>query len=157
MNRFMIVTAALAIGAAAAAGCKGKGAGAGAAAGPAAPGAPPPPAHASGTPHTDAAIDAWKSAGLAPEGFAVVQPVPYGAAYCEEGRVQGIDALVCEYGDDGSVDRAQKLIHDQWEREGVHTGVALRTKRTLLAVVDRGHHDPNGKMINQLLGAFRKL
>lgn len=140
----------MAVAAAGAGGCgKGKSAGA--------PGAPPPPSHAAGTPHTDAVIGAWKGAGLTPEGFALVQPVPYGAAYCEEGRVQGVDALICEYGDDVALDRGQKLLQDEWGRQGVRTGVALRTKRTLLAVVDRGRHDPNGKTINQLVQSFRKL
>ena len=44
--------------------------------------------HVDGTPHTDAVVGAWRSAGLAPEGFAPLQPVPYGASYCEEGRVR---------------------------------------------------------------------
>jgi hypothetical protein len=138
----------------ASAGCskdKGRGTGGGA------PAAPAAAAHVSGTPHTDAVIDAWKGAGLKPEGFAPVQPVPYGAAYCEEGRVQGVDALICEYADDGTLDRGQQLLKDEWGREGVHTGVALRTKRTLLAVVDRGRHDPNGKTINEIAKTFRGL
>src|SRR6478609_1123109 len=55
--------------------------------------------HVDGTPHPDAAIRAWQGAGLGPEGFAAITPVPYGASYCEQGRVQTIDALVCEYHD----------------------------------------------------------
>jgi hypothetical protein len=113
--------------------------------------------HVSGTPHTDDVVDAWRSAGLRPEGFAPLQPIPYGAAFCEEGRVQGIDTLVCEYADDGTLGRGQQLLKDEWGREGVHTGVTLTTKRTLLAIVDRGRHDPNGKTISQLVKAFRKL
>jgi hypothetical protein len=123
-------------------------------------GAPPGtkgPSHVSGTPHTDDVVDAWKSAGLKPEGFALVQPMPYGASYCEEGRVQGVDTLVCEFADDATLDQGQKLLKDEWGRQGVHTGVALRTKHTLLAVVDRGRHDPNGKTIKELVQAFRKL
>jgi hypothetical protein len=131
-------------------GCsKNKGAGPG--------GATPAPSHVSGTPHTDDVVDAWKSAGLKPEGFALVQPIPYGASYCEEGRVQGVDTLVCEFAQDTTVDQGQKLVRDEWGREGVHTGVTLRVKRTLLAVVDRGLHDPNGKTIKELVQAFRKL
>jgi hypothetical protein len=129
-------------------GCgKDKGQGGGAAA----------PAHVAGTPHTDKVIDSIKSAGLKPEGFAPLEPVPFGAAYCEQGRVQGIDALVCEYKDDGALDRGRKQLTDQWGREGVRTGVTTHTKRTLMAVVDRGQYDPNGKTINQILEAFKKL
>jgi hypothetical protein len=144
MTKIVLVAAALAV-----AGCGKKNG--------AAPGAPAAPNHVSGTPHTDAVVDAWKSAGLKPEGFALVQPIPFGASYCEEGRVQGIDALVCEYADDATLDRGQKLLKDEWGREGVHTGVSMRTKRTMMAVVDRGRHDPNGKTISQLVTAFRKL
>jgi hypothetical protein len=113
--------------------------------------------HVSGTPHTDAVVDAWKSAGLTPEGFALIEPPPYGASYCEQGRIQGVDALLCEYGDDASLERGQKQIRDEWARAGVKTGVALRTKHTLMAVVDRERRDPNGKIINQMVSAFRKL
>ena len=39
---------------------------------------------------------------------------------------------------------------DQWGREGGHTGVAFQTKLTLLGVLDRARHDPNGKVIQQV-------
>jgi hypothetical protein len=117
----------------------------------------PGAAHAEGTTRTDAVLDAWKSAGLKPEGFAPVAPPPYVATYCERGTVSGVDATLCEYADDGALDRGQQLIKDEWAHTGVHTGVVLRGKRTLLAAVDRELHDPNGKTINQLIQAFRKL
>jgi hypothetical protein len=131
--------------------CGKKAAGtAGAASGPAL-------AHVDGTTHTDAVLDAWKSAGLKPEGFAPVTPAPYVATYCERGTVGGVDATVCEYADDGSVDRGQQQIREEWARTGVHTGVVLRGKRTVLSAVDHELRDPNGKTINQLIQAFRKL
>jgi hypothetical protein len=114
-------------------------------------------AHASGTPQTIAVLDAWRGAGLAPQGFASLNPPPYVATYCERGTVSGVEALVCEYADDGALDRGQQQIKDEHERTGVHTGVTLRTKRTLLSIVDREQRDPNGKTINQLVQAFRKL
>ncbi|HVZ74731.1 MAG TPA: hypothetical protein VHJ20_20250 [Polyangia bacterium] len=122
-------------------------------AGDGAPGA----AHATGTPQTIAVLDAWRSAGLTPEGFTPVSPPPFVATYCERGTVSGVEALVCEYADDGALDRGQQQIKDEHERTGVHTGVTLRTKRTLLSLVDREQRDPNGKTINQLVQAFRKL
>jgi hypothetical protein len=121
------------------------------------PAGAPTPTHVAGTPHTDDVLDAWKGAGLKPEGFASLQPPPYVAAYCERGTVTGIDTLVCEYADDAALDRGQQQLKDEWTHAGVHTGVAVRTKRTLLSVVDRERHDPNGKTINQLIQAFRKL
>ena len=148
-------------GAAPVAGCSKKNPGAPAAPGATAPapGAPPaaPASHLSGTPSTDKVVDTFKDAGLRPEGFTALQPPPFGAGYCEQGRIDGIDTMVCEYADDGALDRGKKLLQDSWGREGVHTGVTTALKHTLLAVADRGHHDPNGKTINQILTAFKKL
>jgi len=114
-------------------------------------------AHVSGTPQTDAVLDAWKSAGLTPGPFAPVQPAPYAASYCERGDVNGVETLVCEYADDSALDRGQQQLKEEWARANVHTGVTVRTKRTLLSAVDRERRDPNGKTINQLVQAFRKL
>ena len=97
--------------------------------------------HFDGTPHTDAAIKAWQGAGLSPEAFAAITPVPYGAAYCEQGRVQTIDAVVCEYHDQDTLTRGKSAMLDQWGKEGVNTGVAFQTKLTLLGVLDRGRRD----------------
>jgi len=125
---------------------------------PGAPGAPPtPPAHVGGTPATDKVVDVIKEAGLRAEGFAVPQPIPFGAGYCEEGRIEGIDTLVCEFADDASLAEGKRLVHDQWDREGVQTGVATASKHTLLGIADRGHHDPNGKTISRILAAFKKI
>jgi len=115
------------------------------------------PAHVADTPHTDEVIDAVKSAGMRPEGFALSQPIPFGAAYCEQGRIEGIDTLVCEFADEGALNQGKRLVQEQWGREGVQTGVATATRRTLLGVADRGHHDPNGKTISRILTAFKTL
>ncbi|HXU01017.1 MAG TPA: hypothetical protein VN903_08500 [Polyangia bacterium] len=140
-------------GVAATAGCGKKNAGA-----PGAPaGAAPVAQHVDGTPHTDAAIRAWQGAGLSPEGFTTVTPVPFGAVNCDQGRVQTIDALVCEYRDQDSLTRGKTQLLEQWGREGVNTGIAFQTKLTLLGVLDRGRRDPNGKVASQVVDAFRKL
>lgn len=119
--------------------------------------ASPTHAHAEGTTRTDSVLDAWKSAGLKPEGFAPLAPPPYVATYCERGTVSGVDATLCEYADDGALERGQQQIKEEWARSGVHTGVVLRAKRTLLSAVDHELRDPNGKTINQLIQTFRKL
>jgi hypothetical protein len=141
------------------AGChKGAASGAAPSGSPAAPGAAAvPAAHVDGTAHTDAVENAWRGAGLAPEGFAPLQPVPYGASYCEEGRVQSIDTVVCEYRDQEALAKGQAGLMEQWGREGGHTGVAYHQKLTMIAVVDRARHDPNGKIIHQVIDTFRKL
>jgi len=154
MRRQPIVVAGVAIAAAAFAGaCSKKEAGATAGGANAAPAAQ----HVDGTPHTDAAIKAWQGAGLSPEGFAPVTPVPFGAVNCDQGRVQTVDALVCEYRDQDTLNRGKTQLLEQWGREGVNTGVAFQTKLTLLGVLDRGRRDPNGKVVSQVVDAFRKL
>jgi hypothetical protein len=113
--------------------------------------------HVDGTPHADAAIKAWQGAGLSPEGFAPITPVPFGAVTCEQGRVQTVDAVVCEYRDQDSLSRGKSQLLEQWGHEGVNTGIAFQTKLTLLGVLDRGRRDPNGKVASQVVDAFRKL
>jgi hypothetical protein len=102
-------------------------------------------------------VKAWQGAGLPAEGFAPLAPVPYGAAYCEEGRVDTIDTVVCEYHDAESLARGKSALLDQWGREGGHTGLATQTKLTLLGVFDRARRDPNGKTISKVIDTFRKL
>jgi hypothetical protein len=122
----------------------------------AAPGVPERP-HVDGTPHTDDVVNAWQKAGLNPAAFTPIDPGTYRAGYCSQGTLGGIDALICEYTDDDALDRAKKLIHDMWNKEGVHTGVEVRTKRTLIAVADRNKADPNGKSIAKAVDTFKKL
>jgi hypothetical protein len=124
---------------------------------PGAPASGTPASHLSGTPRTDKVIDTLKGTGLRADGFTVLDPPPFGAGFCEQGRIEGIDTLVCEFADNDALDRGKKLLRDSWEREGVHTGVTTAALRTLLAVADRAHHDPNGKTINQILTAFKKI
>jgi hypothetical protein len=150
-SRAMAVAFLLA-GAATLGSCK-KQAGGGAGAQPGAPVAE----HVDGTPHTDAAVKAWQGAGLTPEGFAPVTPTPFGAAYCEQGRVQAIDTLVCEFRDQDALSKGKTALLEQWGREGANTAVAFQTKLTLLGAADRARRDPNGKVMSQLVETFRKL
>jgi hypothetical protein len=150
-----LVTVAALAGVAFSSACSKKGGAAGGSSAPA--GGPAAPQHVDGTPHADGAIKAWQGAGLNPEGFTAITPVPFGAVYCEQGRVQVIDALVCEYRDQESLSRGKTELMEQWGREGVNTGVAFQTKLTLLGVQDRGRRDPNGKVVSQVVDAFRKL
>jgi len=119
----------------------------------------PPPAsvHVPGTPHTDEVLTAFRNAGLTPDGFAAVKPIPAHATYCEHGKVNAIDTTLCEYRDDQALDKAVQEIKAGWARIDAHTGVVVRAKRTLLAVVDRERREPSGKTINQMLNVFSGL
>ena len=156
------LTAALFAMTAVASGCgKSKGTPAPAPVAPAASpgGAAPPvaPAHVEGTPHTNKIIHGLKSAGLRPEGFTSADPSRYGASFCENGRVNDIETMVCEFADGNSLARGKQLVTDEWGRAGVATGVTAQKGETLMAIADREHRDPNGKTINQIVSAFKKL
>ena len=116
-----------------------------------------PPAHVQGTPRTDDVLNAWRSAGLAPEGFVAVQPPPNSADYCEHGRVRGVDTLVCEYASEEALARGTQQVKEGWARVDAHTGVVLRAKRTTMVVVDRERREPSGKTISQMAKIFSKL
>ena len=116
-----------------------------------------PAAHVQGTPHTDDVLNAWRSAGLAPEGFARVDPAPNSAAYCEHGVIRGVDTLVCEYASEDALARGTQQVKEGWARVDIHTGVMVRAKRTTMVVVDRERREPSGKTISQLAKVFGKL
>ena len=114
-------------------------------------------AHVQGTPHTDEVLNAWRAAGLAPEGFVAMQPPPNSAAYCEHGKVHGVDTLVCEYASEEALASGTRQVKEGWVRVDAHTGVVLRAKRTLMVVVDRERREPSGKTISQMAKVFGKL
>jgi hypothetical protein len=119
--------------------------------------APPTHVHVPGTPHTDEVLMAFRKAGLVPDGFAEMKPVPAPATYCERGKVNGVETMVCEYQDDLALDKGVQLIKEGWARVDTHTGVVVRAKRTLLAVEDRERREPSGKTISQMLNIFNTL
>jgi hypothetical protein len=116
-----------------------------------------PAAHVQGTPHTDDVLAAWRNAGLAPEGFARVEPAPNSATYCEHGKVRGVDTLVCEYTSEDALARGTAQVKEGWARVDAHTGVILRAKRTMMVVVDRERREPSGKTISLMAKVFGKL
>jgi len=119
-----------------------------------------PPAgatHVPGTPHTDEVLNAWRTAGLAPEGFAFAPPPANTASYCEHGKVRGVDTTVCEYANDQALDRGVQQVRQEWARIDVHTGVLLRAKNTTMVAIDRERREPSGKTISQMAKVFGKL
>jgi len=114
-------------------------------------------AHVQGTPHTDDVLNAWRNAGLAPEGFARVDPAPNSAFYCEHGVIRSVDTLVCEYTSEDALTRGAQQVKEGWARVDIHTGVILRAKRTTMVVVDRERREPSGKTISLLAKVFGKL
>jgi len=117
----------------------------------------PPPAHPGGTLRAGDVLAAWRSAGLAPEGFATMTPSPYGAAYCERGLVHGLDTILCEFEREETLKSAVKLVKQQWATFEVSTALAVPNRRTVLFVADRGRREPSGRSMGQMAKIFTSL
>jgi hypothetical protein len=97
---------------------------------------------------------AFSSAGLKADNFQPADPTRFNATRCVAGRVDDIDTVVCEYGSPDAL-ALGKRAGEQWAGNAT-TAAVLGNGRTLLAVADRGHVDPNGKTIHKITQAFSK-
>jgi hypothetical protein len=75
------------------------------------------------------------------------------AQKCLSGKIEGVDALVCEFGSTDAVGRGKKAT-EGWVAQAV-TGVALDNGRTTLGLADRARVDPSGKIIHRISQAYR--
>lgn len=98
--------------------------------------------------------DAFASAGLKPDSFQPTDPARFSAQKCVAGTVDGVETVVCEYGSPDALALGKKA-GEQWASTAT-TAAVLGNGRTLLAVADRAHVDPNGKTIHKITQAFRK-
>ena len=96
--------------------------------------------------------DAFASAGLRVDGFQDSDPSRFAAQKCLSGNVEGVDTLVCEYASPDAQAQAHKT-GEQWAANAT-TAAVLGNGRTMLAVADRAHKDPNGKLIHKITQAF---
>ena len=97
---------------------------------------------------------AFDSAGLKTNEFKPTDPSKFNAQKCVEGAVDGVDTVVCEYGSPDALALGKKA-GEQWASTAP-TAAVLGNGRTLLAVADRAHVDPNGKTIHKITQAFTK-
>ena len=104
--------------------------------------------------HLEQISDAFSSAGLKAENFKATDPSRFSASRCLAGTVDGIDTVVCEYGSPDALALGKKA-GEQWAGNAT-TAAVLGNGRTLLAVADRAHTDPNGKTIHKITQAFTK-
>src|SRR6185369_500223 len=98
--------------------------------------------------------EAFTSAGLKADNFQPTDPTRFNATKCLAGRVDDIDTVVCEYGSPDALALGKKA-GEQWAANAT-TAAVLGNGRTLLAVADRAHSDPNGKTIHKITQAFAK-
>ncbi|HEX6836476.1 MAG TPA: hypothetical protein VF334_07870 [Polyangia bacterium] len=98
--------------------------------------------------------DAFNAAGLKTDNFQPTDPSRFNATKCVAGRVEEVDTIVCEYGSPDALALGKKA-GEQWVGNAT-TAAVLGNGRTLLAVADRAHTDPNGKTIHKITQAFTK-
>lgn len=98
--------------------------------------------------------DAFNAAGLKTDNFQPTDPSRFNATKCVAGRVDEVDTVVCEYGSPDALALGKKA-GEQWAQSAT-TAAVLGNGRTLLAVADRAHTDPNGKTIHKITQAFVK-
>ena len=98
--------------------------------------------------------DAFTAAGLKADNFQPTDPSRFSASKCLAGRIDDIDTVVCEYGSVSALALGKKA-GEQWVASAT-TAAVLGNGRTLLAVADRAHVDPNGKTIHKITQAFTK-
>jgi hypothetical protein len=98
--------------------------------------------------------DSFNSAGLKAENFQPTDPSRFSAQKCVAGTVDGVETIVCEYGSPDALTLGKKA-GEQWAATAT-TAAVLGNGRSLLAVADRAHTDPNGKTIHKITQAFTK-
>lgn len=92
-------------------------------------------------------LAAWKSAGLAPSGFAAAKDSPVGKD-CQLGTVNSIEVLVCSF---ASADEAKAAQDAGLEWVGDTTGISSPKGTLLIVAADRKKADPTGATINKLM------
>ena len=101
----------------------------------------------------DAAVAAWRKAGLEVSALTDVDAKKYTAQACRGGTVGGVDVVLCGYdtGEDAKAAEDAGLAS-----VGDATGAALAHGARLLVVVDRRKADPSGRTIDAITRAFMK-
>lgn len=100
------------------------------------------------------ARSALGSAGAKVDDLKSTDPSKLSAQKCEGGTLDGLDAVLCEYGSAEAVALGKKAATD-WIGQAT-TGAALQNGLTVFAVADRNRTDPNGKTIHKLTSAYQK-
>jgi hypothetical protein len=99
--------------------------------------------------------DAFTSAGFKLDSFHPIEASRFSAQKCAQGTLEGLDAIVCEFGSTEAV-RHGKRAGEAWIAQAT-TGAVLENGRTLFAVADRAHIDPTGQVIHKLTQTYSRL
>jgi hypothetical protein len=101
---------------------------------------------------TDSIVAGWRKAGLTPTVFSQLEDESLKPGKCQQGKVDGLAVVLCEYADAAAAHAAQNtgLGH-----VGETTGLALAADKLLLVVSDPDKSDPTGRKVNQIATSFR--
>jgi hypothetical protein len=108
---------------------------------------------ASSNSQTNDIVDAWRQSGLMPSVFSALDDETLKPGKCQQGKVDGVTVVLCEYADAAASHAAHKTGLD---RVGETTGLALAGSKYLLIVSDTDKADPAGRKINAIAEAFRE-
>jgi hypothetical protein len=97
--------------------------------------------------------DAFLAAGFKLDSFHPADATKFSAERCAAGSLDGIDAMVCEY-PNAVADSLGRKAGEDWVAQSV-TGAVLSNGNTLLALADRAHADPHGKLIHRIAQAYQ--
>ena len=99
------------------------------------------------------AVAKLEAAGLQAEGLTEANGMIPGAQ-CQQGKIDGIDAAVCQFADEAAAKKAEEQGLG-WVGDA-HAGTAVASGRALLVLADRSQADPSGKRIDEISKAFQK-
>ena len=92
------------------------------------------------------------SVGLEAEGLTEANGMIDGAK-CQQGKIDGIDAAICQFPDDAAAKAAEQSSLG-WVGEA-HSGTAVSSGKALLVLADRSQADPSGKRIDEITKKFK--
>jgi hypothetical protein len=95
----------------------------------------------------------FTAAGLKLDPFVPTDAQRWNAQLCLSGRIEGVEAVLCQY----ATNDAPRLAHKTGEEwiGTAPTGTTLDRGRILLVLADRAHVDPNGRAIHKITQAFQ--
>jgi hypothetical protein len=105
---------------------------------------------ASSSGQTENIVNAWRQLGLMPSVFSSLDGENLKPGRCQQGKVDGVTVVLCEYADAAAAHAAHTAGLD---RVGEDTGLALAGSKYLLIVSDPDKADPSGRKINAIAEA----
>lgn len=105
-----------------------------------------------GSSATEDMLNAWRQAGLMPAVFTKLESDDLRPGTCQQGKVDGVSVVLCEYADAAA---ARAAHNTGLAQVGESTGLAIAAGKLLLIVSDPDKSDPEGRKINAIATAFR--